>query len=285
MTETLVNVTDTEGKVLGSWTTSEDGTHAPVDVVQEPEGVSDQEGNDPKAICVVSGGMDSVAALYHTYDNLTRNIIVISFDYGQRHQKELGFAAMHAETLGLPWVAVGMQFLGQLFADFGSKSSLVNDDIDVPEGHYAEESMKATVVPNRNMIMASIAAGVAVAAQAKWLVLGVHSGDHHVYPDCRPQFFHQLEQAISQGNEGFLANGFEVKTPWMYRSKADIVRTMDNYGLHSRASLLQMTWSCYVGGQLHCGRCGTCVERKEAFEQAGVQDPTVYESAAPAVTA
>jgi len=246
----------------------------PVDLPDEPQDdVSSAETPD-KAVAVVSGGMDSVAMLYELHRK-TKDILVVSFDYGQQHRnRELPLANMHAQVLGLPHYVVGMEHLGSIFVHAGSESSLINPDVDVPDGHYAEESMKSTVVPNRNMIMASIAAGIAVSAKANILGLGVHSGDHFIYPDCRPEFFYYLEHALQLGNEGFgHPKPMELFTPWMHRTKTDIVRQAHIWDVP-----LQFTWSCYKGNEVHCGTCGTCVERKEAFEQAGVEDKTIYAS-------
>jgi 7-cyano-7-deazaguanine synthase len=263
---------------------------APVEFSGLQEAVSSAEttdGNTAKAVAVVSGGMDSVAMLYKLYQEETKDILVVSFDYGQRHgQSEIPFANMHARVLGLNHVVVGLAHIGQMFAALGSESSLINEGVAVPDGHYAEESMKATVVPNRNMIMASIAAGLAVSVKANIIGLGVHGGDHFIYPDCRPSFFHDLEEAVQRGNEGFgHAEPIKFFTPWMYVSKTDIVRWAYDtpntaYSLKGERHVdLRFTWSCYKGDTTHCGTCGTCTERKEAFSDAGVDDPTIYADA------
>jgi 7-cyano-7-deazaguanine synthase len=234
------------------------------------------------AVAVVSGGMDSVAMLYRLNAKMSDHrddskLHVVSFDYGQRHYKELNFAENHAQELGAEHHVIDLMGLGTIFAKAGSQSSLVNTDVAVPDGHYAEESMKATVVPNRNMIMASIAAGIAVAAGASVLGLGVHAGDHFIYPDCRPEFIGLFERTVKSGNEGFAAEDFHVYVPWMHKSKTDIVReTYKQFGDTFARDLFTETWSCYKGGVLHCGTCGTCTERKEAFKDAGVDDPTEY---------
>jgi 7-cyano-7-deazaguanine synthase len=145
----------------------------------------------------------------------------------------------------------------------------------VPEGHYADENMKATVVPNRNAIMLSIAWGIAVSAGAWRVGYGAHAGDHPIYPDCRPEFTEALEKALVIGNEGFIPPGMHIWTPWLGSPKSYIVKC----GRRLRVPF-EDTWSCYKGGALHCGKCGTCVERQEAFMMAGLNDPTIYEEPA-----
>ena len=217
-------------------------------------------------VAVVSGGMDSVTLAYklaNDGDDLT----LISFDYGQRHRKELAFAATCAERLGATHEIADLTSINRLLAG----SSLTSDEIEVPDGHYAEESMKITVVPNRNAIMISIAAGLAVSRNADRVAVGVHGGDHFIYPDCRPGFAEAMDKAISLGNEGFAPDQFGLITPFIDVSKTEIARIGDELGVPWTE-----TWSCYKGGEIHCGTCGTCVERREAFHEAGVSDPTEY---------
>ena len=217
-------------------------------------------------VAVVSGGMDSVTLAYklaNDGDDLT----LISFDYGQRHRKELAFAASCAERLGATHEIADLTSINRLLAG----SSLTSDEIEVPDGHYAEESMKITVVPNRNAIMISIAAGLAVSRNADRVAVGVHGGDHFIYPDCRPGFAEAMDKAISLGNEGFAPDQFGLITPFIDVSKTEIARIGDELGVPWTE-----TWSCYKGGEIHCGTCGTCVERREAFHEAGVSDPTEY---------
>lgn len=215
-----------------------------------------------KAVVVISGGLDSSTLLHRIKaDYPGYELHGISFDYGQRHRKELQFAERQCEYAAAHHEVVDMRFIHNLFAESGS--SLVTDN-EVPEGHYAERNMKATVVPNRNMIMMSIAAGYAVSIGARVLATGVHAGDHFIYPDCRPEFFSLLDRAIYVGNEGFIRTNFELRTPYIHKTKADIA--LD--ALHLEVPI-EDTWSCYKGGELHCGRCGTCVERLEAIHEAG----------------
>jgi 7-cyano-7-deazaguanine synthase len=234
----------------------------------------------PSAVVVVSGGLDSVTLLHyihHTYQK--HDLHVVSFDYGQRHKKELEYARYHAALLhAASYRVVDITSITSLLGVSGS--SLVSDN-DVPEGHYAEVTMKATVVPNRNMIMSSIAAGYAVAVDAEFLALGVHAGDHFIYPDCRPNFFKALNAAIVLGNAEFGNVPEEqnpwwrqadfVVTPWIDRTKTDIARAAKALDVD-----VSMTWSCYKGGDIHCGKCGTCVERLEAFAEAEIEDQTEY---------
>jgi 7-cyano-7-deazaguanine synthase len=217
-------------------------------------------------VAVVSGGMDSVTLLYFllSYDYKPH---VISFDYGQKHVKELDMARHHAEQNNLDHVVVPMKHLGDML-----NSALTSAEEEVPEGHYAAENMKATVVPNRNMIMMSIAAGLAITDKCEALAVGVHAGDHAIYPDCRPEFIVHMETTLRVANEGFIHPNFQVVAPFVNLGKHNIAEL--GAGLNVDYS---MTWSCYKGGALHCGKCGTCVERKEAFQRAGLVDPTMYE--------
>jgi len=217
-------------------------------------------------VTTLSGGLDSVT-LAHTLVAEGHDLLAVSFDYGQRHAKEIGCAARCAERLRVEHQVVDLRSVGELL----SGSALTDGAVEVPEGHYTDASMAATVVPNRNAIMLSVAVGVAVARAADAVATAVHAGDHTVYPDCRPAFIEAIEHEARVGNEGFIAAGFEVQAPFLHLHKSDIVRRGAAAGVP-----FADTWSCYVGGQQHCGRCGTCVERREAFELAGVPDPTPY---------
>ncbi len=216
-----------------------------------------------KTIAIVSGGMDSVTLAYKLAAE-GHNIHLLSFNYGQRHKKELDFARMAAYDLGGLWDVVDLSNLTHLIG-----GSSLTSDIPVPDGHYAEETMKITVVPNRNAIMLAIAYGVAVAEQADYVAVGVHAGDHFIYPDCRPEFISLFEQMEDRAIEGF--GSAKLLAPFVNISKADIVSLGTVVNVPYRK-----TWSCYKGGDVHCGTCGTCVERKEAFQLAGVEDPTEY---------
>lgn len=222
----------------------------------------------PTAVLIVSGGMDSVT-LAHKYHAEGFELVLMSFDYGQRHKKELVLAKACADRLGGVHHVVDLSNITNLLPG----SSLTDAAVEVPEGHYAAESMKATVVPNRNAIMLSIAWAHAVAIGADVVAFGAHGGDHFIYPDCRPDFFLSLGEAFMQGNAGFGNPRLNLEAPFIQIDKAQIAALGSELGVP-----YELTWSCYKGGEVHCGKCGTCVERKEAFQVAGVPDPTVYEA-------
>jgi 7-cyano-7-deazaguanine synthase len=220
------------------------------------------------AVAIVSGGMDSVTLAYQLrteYDELT----LLSVDYGQRHVREIDCAAKAAAALDAAHHVVDLTSLTKLLAG----SALTDDAVPVPDGHYAAETMRATVVPNRNAMLLDLATAIAVAAGAECVATGVHAGDHAIYPDCRPEFIHAYEAMAVVANEGFAVPGFYVRAPFLGITKADIARIGERLGVPWAD-----TWSCYKGGETHCGTCGTCVERVEAFELAGVADPTTYGS-------
>ena len=218
------------------------------------------------AVILASGGMDSVTLAYH-YADQGHELILCGFDYGQRHSKELDSLTAISGILGATLRIVYLKHLKEMLHG----SALTSDDVDVPDGHYQKETMKATVVPNRNAIMLSIATGIGVAEKAEVIATGIHSGDHFIYPDCRPGFFEPFAEAMKAGNEGMTVPGFRLEAPFVTWSKADIARHGSALGVP-----YEMTWSCYKGGEIHCGCCGTCVERIEAFMLAGVDDPTPY---------
>ncbi|MGF1529872.1 MAG: 7-cyano-7-deazaguanine synthase QueC [Puniceicoccaceae bacterium] len=220
-----------------------------------------------KTLVVFSGGLDSTVLLYHLLAE-GKQVSSLSVDYGQRHQVELSRARMIAENAGVPWDCVDFSTLGSLLG----KSSLVDRSVEVPEGHYEDESMKLTVVPNRNMILIALATARAIAIGANEVAYGAHAGDHAIYPDCRPAFAEAMDAAVR------LADFNEVRLyrPFIGLSKAEIVTRGAELGVP-----FEDTWSCYKGGAVHCGRCGTCVERREAFQIAGVPDPTPYAEGAP----
>ena len=217
-----------------------------------------------KTIVICSGGLDSVslAHMVAQQHELTR---LVSFDYGQRHRKELDYAALCAQLLAVPHDIIDLRAIGAALT-----GSALTDDIDVPDGHYAEESMRVTVVPNRNAIMLTVAFGVAAARGDDAVATAVHGGDHFIYPDCRPAFTQAFDAMQKQALDGYA--DVSLYTPFVHRTKADIVTEGQRHG-----APFDLTWSCYKGGTHHCGRCGTCVERREAFDLAGVSDPTTYE--------
>ncbi|MEM8774897.1 MAG: 7-cyano-7-deazaguanine synthase QueC [Pseudomonadota bacterium] len=219
---------------------------------------------DTLVIC--SGGLDSVS-LAHKVAGEQALRGLLSFDYGQRHVKELGFAKACADRLGVPHTVVDISGVGAALS-----GSALTDDVEVPDGHYAEESMKITIVPNRNAIMLTIAFGMAAAQKVDAVAAAVHGGDHFIYPDCRPGFIDAFQTMQNHALEDVAQ--IELYTPFVNISKADIVTEGARHG-----TAFAETWSCYKGGETHCGRCGTCVERREAFFLAGVADPTEYEDA------
>lgn len=214
------------------------------------------------SVIIVSGGLDSITLLYDKAETIA---LAISFDYGQNHsKKELPYAEYHCQKLGIPHITIPLTFMHQYF-----KSSLLEGAEAIPEGHYEEDNMKSTVVPFRNGIMLAIATGIAESHELKRVYIANHSGDHTIYPDCRPEFIDAMDKATSAGT--FV--DVRVEAPYTNISKADIVRRGTALGID-----YAKTWSCYKGSEMHCGKCGTCVERKEAFADAGVKDPTEYEN-------
>ena len=220
-----------------------------------------------KVVVLCSGGMDSVTAL-HWARREHDAIAAVSFDYGAKHNaREIPCAAAHAAALGIRHLTIALPFVNELFS-----SALLKSGGEIPEGHYQSETMRQTVVPFRNAIMLSIAAGWAESMGAEGLVIAAHTGDHAIYPDCREEFMQAMGEAIRTGTFA----GIRLLRPFIAIDKAGIVAEGTRLGVDYRK-----TWSCYKGGAIHCGRCGTCVERREAFALAGVTDPTVYEAADP----
>ncbi len=214
------------------------------------------------SIIVLSGGLDSTTLLYEYQERIA---LAVSFDYGSKHNaRELPFAALHCQRLGIRHIVIPLDFIQKYF-----HSSLLAGGEDIPEGNYDDENMRSTVVPFRNGIMLAIAAGLAEDAGLQQIMLANHGGDHAIYPDCRPEFVDALDQAISAGTY----NGVRLFTPYTHLTKADIARHGKALGIDYAE-----TWSCYKGGEHHCGKCGTCTERIEALREAGVEDKTVYEN-------
>lgn len=213
------------------------------------------------AILILSGGVDSVTMLYDYQDQIA---LAVSFDYGSNHNaREIPFAKLHCERLGIPHMVIPLSFMAEHF-----KSSLLEGSEAIPEGNYDDDNMKSTVVPFRNGIMLSIAVGLAESRGLKHVMMANHGGDHAIYPDCRPEFVDAFSEAARTGTY----EGVTLLSPYTNLTKADIVR---------RGKALNIdyseTWSCYKGGDKHCGLCGTCRERREAFAEAGVEDNTLYE--------
>ena len=205
--------------------------------------------------------MDSITMLYEYKERIA---LGISFDYGSNHNaREIPFAAMHCERLGIKHIVINLGFMHQYF-----KSSLLEGAEAIPDGKYDEENIKSTVVPFRNGIMLSIAAGVAESNGLKYVMMANHGGDHTIYPDCRPEFVSAMSEATRLGTYP----GIEVLAPYTGITKSDIARHGKALGIDYAE-----TWSCYKGGEHHCGKCGTCRERIEALADAGIEDHTVYD--------
>lgn len=222
-----------------------------------------------KTVLVFSGGMDSTVLLYHLLAE-GHVVATLSVNYGQRHSKELKQAERIAGSLNIQHKTLDLSSITGLFAG----SSLTNLTIEIPHGHYEEDNMKSTVVPNRNMILLSLATAWAISLKAESVSYAAHSGDHAIYPDCREEFASALDKTIR------LADWQEVylNRPFVEFTKADVVRRGAELGVP-----FEETWSCYEGGEKHCGKCGTCIERREAFYLAEVEDPTLYNEEAPSL--
>ena len=213
------------------------------------------------SVIVVSGGMDSVTLLYEKKDEIA---LGISFDYGSNdNHNELPLAALHCQRLGIAHVVIPLGFVHQYF-----KSSLLESGESIPDGSYDEENMKSTVVPFRNGVMLAVAAGIAESNGLTKVLIANHGGDHTIYPDCRPEFIAAMDAAVEAGTFARV----RVVAPYTNISKADIARRGRALGIDYAE-----TWSCYKGGHVHCGTCGTCVERKEALREAGIEDNTPYQ--------
>ncbi len=215
-----------------------------------------------KAVVLFSGGLDSTVLSYHLKDQ-NAELKLLSINYGQRHDCELSSSHKIAKTLNIPHRILELPMLAELLGG----SALTDKSIQLPHGHYAEESMKSTVVPNRNMILLSLAAGHAISLKFDTVAYAAHAGDHTIYPDCRPQFTDAMEKALSLSDWSKIS----LYRPFVNWSKADLVKRGNELGVP-----FEKTWSCYAGKVEHCGKCGTCIERKEAFELNGLPDPTSY---------
>jgi 7-cyano-7-deazaguanine synthase len=222
-----------------------------------------------KVVVLLSGGMDSAVLLnQHLHDG--DEVRAIGFDYGQRHECELEFAENYAAFKGVKFAIADIACMRELLPG----SSQTDSKVEVPEGKYDEDSMKATVVPNRNMIMLSVAIGHAIAHKFDAVSYAAHGGDHAIYPDCRPEFAEAVNACAALCDW----HKVELIRPFINISKADICKRGYELGVD-----FVNTWSCYKGEDLHCGRCGTCVERREAFHLAGIADPTQYGPSSPTI--
>lgn len=216
---------------------------------------------DKDALIVLSGGMDSVTMLHEYAGSID---LAVTFNYGSNHNaREIECARFQCESLGIELVEIDLSFIGEYF-----HSSLLEGAEAIPEGSYDFDNMKSTVVPFRNGIMLAAAAGLAESRGLKAVMIANHAGDHALYPDCRDTFIKAMGSAIAAGTY----DGIELRAPYTLMSKADIARRGKSLGVD-----YSHTYSCYKGGERHCGRCGTCVERREALAAAGIDDPTEYE--------
>lgn len=214
------------------------------------------------SVIVVSGGMDSITLLYDKKEEIA---LAVTFDYGSKHNaREIAWAKVHCGRLGIRHIVIKLDFMQKYFT-----SSLLEGGDEIPEGHYADENMKSTVVPFRNGIMLSVAAGIAESNGLKKILIANHGGDHTIYPDCRPEFIGAMDRAIANGTY----EDVRIDAPYTNITKADIAKIGKLLGID-----YSETWSCYKGGERHCGKCGTCIERKEAMALAGIDDRTEYES-------
>ena len=213
------------------------------------------------SLIIVSGGMDSITLLYDRKDSIA---LALSFDYGSNHNsREIPYAQLHCQRLGIRHVVIPLDFMHQYFT-----SSLLEGAEAIPDGHYADENMKSTVVPFRNGIMLAIACGLAESRNLQQVMIANHFGDHAIYPDCRASFVEAMGEAMSAGTYC----NVQIFAPYTNISKGDIARRGNALGID-----YSTTYSCYKGGEKHCGKCGTCVERKEAMRDAGIDDTTEYE--------
>ena len=207
-------------------------------------------------IIVLSGGMDSVTMLHEFASEIK---VAVSFDYGSKHNaKEIPFAALHCQQLGIQHIVIPLDFMTRYF-----KSSLLMGGEDIPEGNYDDENMKSTVVPFRNGIMLSVAAGLAESHGLKRLFIANHFGDHAIYPDCRAGFIKAMSEAVSEGTYEHI----RIEAPYTGISKTDIAKRGAKLGINYAE-----TWSCYKGGKKPCGKCDACKLRAEGFKEAGIKD-------------
>lgn len=212
------------------------------------------------SVIIVSGGMDSITLLHERHEEIA---LGISFDYGSNHNsREIPFARMHCQRLGIKHIVIPLDFMSVYF-----RSSLLDGADAIPEGHYEDANMKSTVVPFRNGIMLSIACGIAESNGLSRVFIANHGGDHAIYPDCRSEFIKAMDAAMSAGTYAHI----NIEAPYTEITKTDIALIGKAIGLDYTE-----TWSCYKGGNVHCGKCGTCIERQEALRNAGIEDKTEY---------
>lgn len=218
--------------------------------------------NPKSSVVLLSGGLDSTVLLAKLLAE-GRRVSAMGVDYGQRHQREIDAARAICRKLGVPYRLADLRAITPLFG----KNSLTDDTLPVYEGAYNEDGMKTTVVPARNLILISLATAWAISKKCDTIAYAAHGGDHAIYPDCRPEFAEKLDAVVRISDW----HPLYLERPFVAMNKAEIVRLGAEIG-----APLDLTWSCYNGGEKHCGKCSTCVERREAFRDAGVPDPTVY---------
>ena len=215
-----------------------------------------------KVVVILSGGMDSTTLLYDVI-NQRYEVYALSFDYNQKHKKELIQATKTCQKLHINHSIADLSVLNHL-----APSALTRSSFEVPQGHYADENMKQTIVPNRNMVLLSLAISYAIGIKAKKVFYGAHTGDHTIYPDCRAEFFAAMQKAAKLCDW----QQIDIEAPYLNLDKGDIAikgKKLDvDYSL---------TWTCYEGKNKACGKCGACMERLEAFEKAKIKDPIEYE--------
>ncbi|MCI5912737.1 MAG: 7-cyano-7-deazaguanine synthase QueC [Prevotella sp.] len=216
---------------------------------------------EKNSLIIVSGGMDSITLLHYRKEQIS---LAVTFDYGSNHnRRETEYAAYHCKSLGIEHIVIPLSFIHDYF-----KSSLLQGADAIPEGHYTAENMKSTVVPFRNGIMLAVACGIAESRGLDRVLIANHNGDHAIYPDCRENFIAAMGKAMEAGTYEHIS----IDAPFTDISKTDIALIGKRLGID-----YSKTYSCYKGGEKHCGKCGTCVERKEALRNAGIEDTTEYE--------
>ena len=224
-----------------------------------------------KAILILSGGLDSSTLAYWLKVNGYNDLVCVTFNYGQKQIIELKSAQAISARIGATHHIVDISFIRNFLGN--SKSSLTNPDIAVPHGEYTKENMQSTVVPNRNSMLLTTAWTIACIEQADALAYGAHGGDHYVYPDTRPDFFNAINLSLRLGTEDSRKDNLNLIAPFLYWDKAAIVKEGHKLGVP-----FELTWTCYEGGEIHCGLCGACHQRKKGFTDAGIIDPTKYKN-------
>ena len=205
-------------------------------------------------LLILSGGMDSTTLL-HEYKNSIA--LAVHFNYGaKQNMRESRCAEAQCRIAGVEYIELDLAFMGKYFS-----SSLFDGDDAVPEGSYENTNMASTVVPFRNGIMLSVAAGLAESRGLKKVMMANHGGDHAVYPDCRPEFVEAMNSAIQTGTYARIT----LVAPYTGITKTEIAKRGKLLGVD-----YSLTYSCYKGGETHCGKCATCIERRQALDAAGI---------------